>query len=112
MSMEHPSNEPRHNELAALFAEYKTAVPDPEASPNFMPNLWRRIEARQNTLFRIKRLTQFFVAAAAAICLLFATMLAVPRTMETNGSYVDVLAAAYPTENLLSHGILDEAEGK
>lgn len=107
-----PNNEQRNSHLDALFAQYKSAIPDPDASASFMPQLWRRIEARQNTLFRIKRLTQFFVAAAAAICLLFATMLAVPRTMETNGSYVDVLAAAYPTENLLSHGILDEAEGK
>jgi len=110
--MEHPDNEARNQELNALFAAYKTAVPDPEASSNFMPQLWRRIEARQNVLLRVKRLTQIFVAAAAAICILFATMLAVPNHMESNGTYVDVLARAYPTENLASHGILDEADTK
>ena len=46
------------------------AVPDPEASVNFMPELWRKIEARQFFLARLKKLTQVFVAAAAAICLL------------------------------------------
>jgi hypothetical protein len=110
--MEHPDNESRNHELNALFAAYKAATPDPEASSNFMPQLWRKIEARQNILFSVKRLTRFFVAAAAAICLLFATMLAVPHHIESNGSYVDVLAQAYPAENLLSHGVLDEAEAK
>ncbi len=111
--MEHPNDELRNNDLDALFAEYKAALPDREASANFMPQLWRRIEARQNTLFRVKRLSQFFVAAAAAICILFATMmLAVPNGTEVGSSYVDVLAQAYPTENLASHGILDEADTK
>ena len=110
--MEHPDHEIRNDDLDALFAEYKAALPDPEASSNFMPQLWRRIDARQNTLFRIKRISQVFVAAAAAICILFATMLAVPNHGDLSSSYVDVLAQAYPTENLASHGILDEADPK
>ena len=110
--MEHPNDGLNNAELDALFADYKAALPDREASANFMPQLWRKIETRQNTLFRMKRLTQYFVAAAAAICMLFATMMAVPRD-EVNSSYVDVLAQAYPTENLASHGILlDEADSK
>ena len=107
-----PDNELRNDDLDALFAEYKAAVPDREASRNFMPQLWRKIEARQNMLFRVKRLTQFFVAAAAAICILFATMMAVPNRGEVSSSYIDVLAQTYPAENLLSHGILDEADTK
>lgn len=111
--MEHPNNASHNRELDTLFAEYKAALPDPDPTSNFMPNLWRRIEARQNLLLRMKRLTQFFVAAAAAICILFATMISVPNRTESNGSYVDVLAKAYPAENLASHGILlDEADTK
>jgi hypothetical protein len=110
--MEHPNDKLRNDELDALFAEYKAALPDRDASANFMPQLWRRIEGRQNTLFRVKRLSQYFVAAAAAICILFATMLAVPNSTDVSSSYVDVLAQAYPTENLASHGILDEADTK
>jgi hypothetical protein len=111
--MEHPNNELRNDELDALFAEYKAALPDREASASFMPQLWRRIEGRQNTLFRIKRLSQYFVAAAAAICILFATMTLVSTNgTEVSSSYVDVLAQTYPTENLASHGVLDEADTK
>ena len=109
--MEHPNHELRNSELDTLFAEYKSAVPDRDASPNFMPQLWRKIEARQNMLFRMKRLTQFFVAAAAAICILLATIVTVPNSSDLSDSYVDVLAKAYPTENLRSHGI-HEADTK
>ena len=107
MSMEHSNNEMRNDELSALFAQYKFAVPDPDASANFMPELWRKIESRQNVLFRMKRLTQLFVATAAAICLLFA-VLSLPKaeSTELRGSYVDVLAAYHPTENLAALGIV------
>ena len=43
-----------------------------------MPELWRKIEARQFFLARVKKLTQVFVAAAAAICLLLGIALQVP----------------------------------
>jgi hypothetical protein len=98
-----------HNEeLDQLFVGYRAALPDPEASSNFMPELWRKIEARQFLLFRLKRLTQVFVAAAAAICLLLGIVLQVPVSNdrpEVSGNYVDVLARANPTENLSSVGI-------
>ncbi len=64
--------------LDHLFERYRMAVPDPEASVNFMPELWRKIEARQFFLARVKKLTQVFVAAAAAICLLLGIALQVP----------------------------------
>jgi hypothetical protein len=98
----------RNDELTTLFARYKAALPDPEASGNFMPELWRKIEARQGVLFRVKRLTQLFVATAAAICLLFATVLAVSKSdlSELRGSYVDALSEAHPAENLAAMGII------
>jgi hypothetical protein len=103
-----------NDELNDLFATYKAAVPDPEGSANFMPELWRRIEGRRTILLRIKKLTQVFLGAAAAISIIFVTMLSVPAFTgsESGGSYVEVLADAYPTEGLASHGILprDAAE--
>jgi hypothetical protein len=96
-------------ELDRLFAGYRAAVPDPEASVNFMPELWRKIEARQFFFLRMKKLTQVFVAAAAAICLLLGIILQVPVSTgdrpEVNGNYVDVLADANPAENLTAIGI-------
>jgi hypothetical protein len=97
-----------NDELKALFAKYKALTPDPEPSANFMPELWRNIEARQTLMLRIRKLTQVFVGAAAAICLLFAMVEVVPGVSrpEVPGSYVDVLAAAHPADNLASLGIV------
>ncbi|MGA2879979.1 MAG: hypothetical protein ABSG13_13605 [Bryobacteraceae bacterium] len=97
-------------ELDHLFERYRSALPDPEASVNFMPELWRKIEARQFFLRRVKKLTQVFVAGAAAICLLLGIMLQVPASQDSDRSavianYVDVLADANPTENLSAVGI-------
>jgi hypothetical protein len=95
-------------ELDQLFARYRASLPDPEASANFMPELWRKIEARQTFVARVKKLTQVFVAAAAAICLLFGMLLEVPVSSDApvvRGNYVDVLADANPAENLAALGI-------
>jgi hypothetical protein len=98
----------RNDELNGLFASYKAAVPDPDASANFMPELWRRIEGRRSILLRVRKLTQLFLAAAAALSIIFVTMLSIPAfsRSESGGSYIEVLADAYPTEGLASHGIL------
>ena len=97
----------QNRELDHLFEQYRIAVPDPEASGNFMPELWRKIEARQSYLLRLKKLTQVFVAAAAAICLLMGIALQIPVAEQpaVSANYVDVLADANPTENLSAVGI-------
>jgi hypothetical protein len=95
-------------ELDQLFTRYRSAVPDPPASVNFMPGLWRKIEARQIFVLRVKKLTQVFVAAAAAICLFLGIVLQVPVSTNgpiVRGNYVDVLADANPAENLAAVGI-------
>jgi hypothetical protein len=97
-----------NSELSGLFAKYKAALPDLEAGANFMPELWRKIEARQSMLARVRKLTQVFVGAAAAVSLLFAMVEVVPFSSrpEVNATYVDVLAAANPSDSLASLGIV------
>lgn len=97
-----------NDELSALFAKYKAAVPDPDASANFMPELWRCIQARQTLMLRVRKLTQVFVGAAAAVCLLFAMIQVVPggSRPEVHANYVDALAAAHPADNLAALGIV------
>ena len=98
----------QNKDLDNLFEHYRMAVPNPEASANFMPELWRKIEARQFFLLRVKKLTQIFVAAAAAICLFLGIALQMPVSKDralVGGNYVDVLADANPTENLSAVGI-------
>ncbi|HLK17616.1 MAG TPA: hypothetical protein VKT81_01635 [Bryobacteraceae bacterium] len=97
-----------NRELKSLFASYRAALPDPDASANFMPELWRRIQARQTLVMRVRKLTQIFVGAAAAACLVFATIQVIPGAsrQEVHASYVDGLAAAHPAENLVALGIV------
>ena len=97
----------RKTELDQLFAKYKEAVGDPDPSADFMPGLWRKIEARQSFTTRIKKLTQVFVVATAALCLLLGMAVVVPGSLhpELRGTYVDVLAEAHPPDNLTALGI-------
>jgi hypothetical protein len=97
-----------NDELNQLFRSYKAALPDPDPSANFMPQLWRNIEARQTLMLRVRKLTQMFVGAAAAVCLLFAMVQVVPggSRPEVHASYVDALAAAHPADSLAALGIV------
>jgi hypothetical protein len=87
-----------NDKLDALWAEYRSAVPDPEGSVEFMPNLWKRIEEqRAATTSVFRRLSQVFVLATAAITILMAAVI-IPhyqRQQLYSASYVDVLSAAH-----------------
>ena len=61
--------------LEALFRAYRAACPDPEASANFMPQLWQRIEGRRTFSFFVRRMASGFVTAAVAATLLMAVYL-------------------------------------
>lgn len=101
-----------NEELTALLAHYRNSLPDPEASAEFMPRLWSKIEARRSFTFRIKRLTQVFVAGAFAMCLAMSCVLILPTNQRQEaGTYLDVLADAQPSESLAALGIVgDSAE--
>ena len=82
------------NELDALFRTYREACPDPDASANFMPELWRRIEERQRSVFFLGRWARAFVTAAAVLSMAMAAYLYIPHGHSSPfsaESYVDVL---------------------
>ena len=87
--------------LDALFRAYRDACGAPEASANFMPQLWQRIDSRQKFSFSFGRVARGFVTAAIAATLAMTMYLAIPRFTSSlsNGSYVDVLAASHNNEN-------------
>ena len=96
--------------LDALWVEYREATPDPEASPNFMPQLWQKIEARRvgnTSIFR--RLAQICVMAAVALALVIGAVLITRGNSDEafySGTYVDVLAAEHSNDyvNVLPAG--------
>jgi hypothetical protein len=80
--------------LDALFHAFREACPDPEASANFMPDLWQKIEARQSLTFSFGRMASAFVTAALAASLALGIYLALPgNSTYYSQSYVEALAA-------------------
>lgn len=93
-------------ELNSLFAAYRESIPDPEASPEFMPKLWRRIEAKRSFVFRLKRISQLAVATALAACVLSGILVAplTSRDTQLSGTYVDMLADEHADDTLVATG--------
>ena len=81
--------------LNEFFAAYREACPVPEASADFMPQLWARIEGRQqlSAVFAWRRWAQAFLSLAAAMCLLIMILQVVPHSTPVylQSSYVDQL---------------------
>lgn len=85
--------------LNGLWAEYRKACPDPEASAGFMPGLWKRIEARRGSnVIVFRRLAQLCVGATVALTVLMGLVL-IPRLEQApmaTANYADALAAEHP----------------
>jgi hypothetical protein len=86
--------------LDALFRAYREACPDPEAGPNFMPQLWQRIEARQTFAFSLRRMAGGFATAALALSVALGVYMAIPRNSQSYApqSYLEALADAQPLD--------------
>ncbi|SRR5579883_830240 len=94
-------NGDRHNgeKLDRLFAEYRQAIPDPEAGAGFMPGLWQKIEARRSSnLVMLRRIAQFCVGATVALTLLLGAVVIpkIERSLVYSTTYVDTIAADHP----------------
>jgi len=97
--------------LDALFRAYREACPDPEASANFMPELWRRIDERQRSVFFMGRWARALVTAAAVLSMGMAAYLYIPRghrSVFSVESYVEALSAGHSQDADLPEPALDE----
>ena len=85
------------DKLQSLWNEYRDACPDPEPGANFIPGLWRKIEARRQTATSwLRRWAEVCVVAAIAAAVLLTTVV-IPgylREPVYEKTYVDVLYAA------------------
>lgn len=86
--------------LDALFRAYRDACTTPEASANFMPGLWSRIESRQSFTFSFRHMANGFVTAAVALTIALGVYMYVPHSRSTspNETYIEALAAANPLD--------------
>jgi len=88
----------RDDQLDALFRAYRTACPTPEPSPNFMPQLWQRIESRQTSTFSFRRMANALVTAAMAASVALGVYMALPRNPIYYSTYLETLAEANTIE--------------
>jgi hypothetical protein len=81
--------------LDRLFRAYRDACPDPDASANFMPKLWQRIESQQTFTFSFRRMANAFVTAAVALSIALGIYTSLPRSSPpAPQSYLEALAEA------------------
>ena len=88
--------------MTALFRSYRAACPDPEPSAHFMPEIWRRIEERQRSMFFLGRWARAFVTAAAVLSLGMAAYIYIPlegNTALSVESYVEAVAAGHAVDS-------------
>jgi hypothetical protein len=84
--------------LDELFQSYRTACPDIEAGPLFMPTLWRKIEARHSFWSVFQGFARTAMAGCAALALLLLALnFAGPQPI-TSPSYTDALVADHSAE--------------
>lgn len=86
--------------LDDLFRRYRAACPEPEISPEFMPSLWRRIEARQNFWSAFGRFSKPVTTASAAVCLVLLALnvFFTPAGFNSAPTYADALMADHSAE--------------
>ncbi|MGE5647345.1 MAG: hypothetical protein ACM336_16305 [Acidobacteriota bacterium] len=77
--------------LQAMFAAYRDACPAPEPGPDFMPQLWRKIDAGRSFPFGLRRLAQGIITAAAAAALIMGVALTSYEPLQP--TYLETLAA-------------------
>jgi hypothetical protein len=91
-SMEH---EDRDAELSEWLQAYRSACPEPEASVNFMPAMWAKIEARQVSTNLFGRMAKALVTAALAATVILGLMVSTysrQSDLGFNGTYIEALS--------------------
>jgi hypothetical protein len=87
------------SQLDEFFQTYRAACPDVEPGRNFMPNLWQRIETRQNFWFFFLRFARTASAACGGVCLLLLALnLYSSGQAISDSSYMDALMADHTAE--------------
>jgi hypothetical protein len=97
-------DEEQSDRLDRLWEAYRRATPEPEASVNFMPHLWSRVDAARpvSWVMPLTRLASRLLPLAAAATLAMGAYVWSPRlngnapsgvtTISIPSGYVDVLA--------------------
>jgi len=87
--------------LDGLFQKYRSAFPEVEPGPLFMPTLWQKIEARHSFWSVFQGFARTAMAGCAALALLLLALnLVSPQQGLTSPSYTDALVADHSAEKM------------
>lgn len=104
MDRMHDQGDKLDAQLDAMFAEYRAAFPDPEPSADFMPAMWKRIEARRvATVSIFRHWAQVCVMATLALTVLIGAVL-IPKLQAdpaANASYVEALISEHHSSDFM-----------
>lgn len=86
--------------LDRLLENYRAACPEIEPSANFMPEVWKRIEARRSFWYIFRHEARTVMTACAALCLLLLILNFVSGSQPhlTAPTYADALMAEHTAE--------------
>jgi hypothetical protein len=92
------TNEER--DFDALLERYRDACPEQEPGADFMPGVWRQIEARRSFWFVFLREARKALTACAALCLLLLLLnfMGGSSARMTEPTYADALMAEHSAE--------------
>jgi len=92
-------------ELDRLLIAYREACPVPDASVNFMPHLWEKIDGNQNWTRQVWKWANGMVAAAAAASLFFVMLQLLPKHSPDfyGATYLETLADQHDDEEALEN---------
>jgi hypothetical protein len=81
--------------LDEIFLAYRSACPEPEAGPNFMPGIWAGIEAREVSNNWFGRFAKALVTAAIAASVILGMMTTSSNQSSSffNATFVEALRA-------------------
>ena len=81
--------------LDEMFRAYRDACPEPEASPDFMPVMWAKIEAREVSTNWFGRVAKALVTAAIAASVILGMMISSNNQSSSffDATFVDALQA-------------------
>src|SRR5271163_824159 len=92
--------EDRDGELNEWLTAYRTACPEPEASVNFMPAMWAKIEARQVSTNLFGRMAKALVTAALAATVVLGLMVSTFTQADPSfsGTYIEALSVDHASK--------------
>lgn len=97
-------------QLDKLFNAYRQACPEVDASANFMPNLWAKIEARRKAETWIWRWANAFASVAAVVVLLLGLALYKQAGPMPQRAYIEKLTDEISEDHFLEAAYVAKAK--